>query len=218
MGIFDSFTGAAQKKQLGKAKAAADGYLTTGQTDATNYTNEGFGQAQGYLQPYAQGGQQADTMYKNALGVNGAPAQSQFMSQYQSADPFRQWNEDQAQRSLMRQMQAQGWGQSGVAALASARGSMERGSQDYQNYMNRLGQYAGQGAQIAGQQSGLAAGRGNALSNIAGGFAQQRAGNEINYGNAMAASEGVLMNNLLGLGGLATKAFGLGGTNKLGGK
>jgi hypothetical protein len=65
--------------------------------------------------------------------------------------------------------------------------------------------------------AGLASGEGNALGNIYGGFAQQRAGNDINYGNAMAANANTLWNNLSGLGGLALKASGMGGFAPSGG-
>lgn len=219
MSLWGSFTGSDARRQLEQSKAQADNALAQGKTQAEGAYGTGYNNAQGYLQPYAAGGQRAQDMYWNALGVNGADAQKNFMTNYSSGDPFRAWNDDNTAKMIARQSAARGWGGgAGMTQLALARAGMERGSQDYENYMNRLGQQAGQGAQFAGQQSSLASGYGNNLAGLYYGNAQQQAGNAINFGNAMAQNSGVFANNLLGLAGTAVRAFapGAGGATAFG--
>lgn len=208
MSLWGSFTGSDARRQLEQSKAQADNALAAGKTQAEGAYGTGYNNAQGYLQPYAAGGQRAQDMYWNALGVNGADAQKNFMSNYSSGDPFRAWNDDNTAKMIARQSAARGWGGgAGMTQLALARAGMERGSQDYENYMNRLGQQAGQGAQFAGQQSSLASGYGNNLAGLYYGNAQQQAGNAINYGNAMAQNSNVFANNMLGLGSMVASAM-----------
>lgn len=230
MSLWGSFTGSDARRQLERSKAQADNALAQGKTDALGAYNtsntaaqgaltSGYNSAQGYLQPYAAGGQRAQDMYWNALGVNGAGAQKSFMSNYSSGDPFRAWNDDNTAKMIARQSAARGWGGgAGMTQLALARAGMERGSQDYESYMNRLGQQAGQGAQFSGQQSSLASGYGqgmaglnsqygNNVANLYYGNAQQQAGNAINFGNAMAQNSNVFANNMLGLGSVVASAM-----------
>ena len=89
-----------------------------------------------------------------------------------------------------------------------ARANLERGSQDFNNYWNRLSGYGQQGFNAAQGMAGLASGEGNALGNIYGGFAQQRAGNAIQYGNAMAGANNLFAQNYLNMLGTAAKAMG----------
>jgi hypothetical protein len=132
-------------------------------------------------------------------------------------------------------------GNSGVAALAAARANADRGSQDFENYMNRLQGLGQQGQQAAGQQAGYAFQNGQqmgqygynlgqGLAGVSGQQAQTAqntaqqlaqlstgqnnalAGNEINYGNAKAAASGIGVNNLLSFGGLGLQAMSLSGS------
>ncbi len=268
MGFFDSFLnpGAKQAKagyadatgMLKQGESQARGELTTGFNQADNYLSRigsgldaGYGQAgdaldtgqreaRGYLDPYTTAGSDANTMYRNALGMNGAAAQEGFGQNYAASDPFRAQNAGFATEQIMRAMNARGMSGSGAAAEAVARQNLMRGSEDYNNYLNRLsgvrdsgqsaatnmasmaGQFAGQRANLRtgladartrayGAQAENATNRGNALSNLSYGNAQQMAGQRIGLGNALAESKSAGVNNLLGLGGMALKATGWGG-------
>ncbi len=197
MGLFDDFFGKSQKRDLRSGKENADRYMQQGYDEAA-------GIGRNYLQPFIDRGNRAGDMYDNALGVNGRGAQQQFMTQYGSSDPFRQQNMDAANQSVRRTYNARGMDTSGNALLAAARASQERGSQDYNNYLNRLQGAQGQGAQMAGNL-------GNALMNMRYGYGNQQAGNEISYANALAQSRTAGIQNLMGLGGAALKAYAGGG-------
>ena len=134
-------------------------------------------------------------------------------------------------------MAAHGQLNSGNAYMAAARGSLERGSQDWNSYLDRLHGLGSEGAQIGQQAAGIRMNGANALS----GYAQQhgqnmgnsygqgaaydvqqghalggmdyqygmdRAGNRINYGNAQASNRSTGINNILGLLGAGANAYG----------
>lgn len=236
-----------------KGYTAARGNLASGY----NTANQAYGQARsdvnaGYrnalsalaggtnkavvaYQPYSETGQNANTMYSNALGLNGAAAQQTFQQDYQ-ADPFRDANADFANEALMRSLNARGLSGSGTAAAAVAQESLRRGSEDYNNYLNRLSGLQSQGQQTAGNIASLYANEGQQgaqygmqagsdLANIQGNRAATaynygvgqagldtdqaitKAGNRINLGNAQAASRGILGNNLMSLLGTAAQAY-----------
>lgn len=216
-------------KGIGAAYDQAGNALDTGESKAT-----------GYLDPYIQSGGRANALYGDALGLNGTGAQSAFGANYAASDPFRAQNANFATEALMKSLNARGMSGSGYAGEAIARQSLARGSEDYGNYLNRLigvrdsgqnaannaasiaGNFAQQRAGLAtdrlgsqnqmyGAQAQNATDRGNALSNLSYGNAQQMAGQRIGLGNALAESKSAGINNLLGLGGMALKATGWGG-------
>lgn len=211
--------------------------VNTGYRNALSSLASGTNQAAGAYQPYSETGQNANALYGNALGLNGQAAQQTFMQNYQ-ADPFRDANADFANEALMRTLNARGMSGSGAAAAAIAQESLRRGSEDYNNYLNRLSGLQSQGQQTAGSLANLYANQGqhgaqygmqagSDLANIQGnraatgynyGLGQAgldtdqaitNAGNRINLGNAQAASRGILGNNLMNLAGLAVKAYGM---------
>lgn len=266
MGFFGSFTGSDQRRDMNNAYAdstatvnkgydaargnLASGYGTANQAygQARSDVNSGYrnalsslasgtNNAAGAYQPYSETGQNANTLYSNALGLNGQAAQQTFQQNYQ-ADPFRDANADFANEALMRTLNARGLSGSGTAAAAVAQESLRRGSEDYNNYLNRLSGLQAQGQQTAGALSNLYANQGQQgaqygmqtgsdLANIQGNRAATgynygvgqagldtdqaitNAGNRINLGNAMAGSRGILGNNLMNLAGLAVKAYGM---------
>lgn len=207
MSFFGSFFGNDQRKDLSRAHEAATNALAGGYNDASRIGNDYYGRAMGQLAPWQESGRKASTLYDNALGVNGADAQQKFMEGYRS-DPFRAANEQTAMEALRRTYNARGMDTSGNALLASARASLERGSQDYNNYLSRLQGQAGQGANMAQYGAGLTSQYGNALAGMRYGYGQQQAGNEISYGNARAATENMGWQNLIGLAGAAGNAYG----------
>lgn len=209
MSILDEFTGKAQQGDISRAKGQADAALKTGyDTGQADYTG-----ASGRYDQYAQTGGNAMKMYADATGVNGQPAYSAVAGNFVTGDPFRQQNEDFANQQLMKTFNARGAAYGGNAMLAAARGSLERGSTDWNNWLNRLQGQSQQGFQATGAQAGIDVGKGDMAAN----YGTTQAGNDINYGNAMASSRSTLMNNLVGLGGVAIKGAtpGYGGTTPI---
>lgn len=211
MGIFDDFLGKSQKRDLRSGKDNADRYMQQGYDEAAGIGQDYYGKAQNYLQPFIDRGNRAGGMYDNALGLNGRGAQQQFMANYADNDPFRQQNMDAATQGIRRQYNARGMDTSGNALLAAARASQERGSTDYNNYLNRLQGAQGQGAQFAQTGAGMAGTFGNNLMGMRYGYGNQQAGNEISYANSMAQGRTAGIQNLMGLGGMALKAYAGGG-------
>ncbi len=263
MGFFGSFTGSDQRRDQrqgyaessdilakGYSKAQSNltsgyrtadrfygqarGDVTTGYNTAKNALSQGVGKAVAQYQPYADSGASANTLYGNALGLNGGAQQQQFMANYQ-ADPFRDSNAQFATNALMQSLNARGLSGSGTAAAAVAQENLRRGSEDYNNYLNRLqgvssqGQqaagniaslYANQGQQMAqygmqygsdlanitGQRAALASGYGDKSAALNSDLAATQAGNRINLANSLANSRGIFANNLIGLLGTASKA------------
>lgn len=206
-------------------------------TDARSYVEQ-------ILAPFIQSGTGAQALYDQALGLQGQPAAQSFYDTYAANDPFRQFNEDMANKAIERSFNAGGNLGSGRAALAASRANLERGSQDLNKYLDRLASQGAQGGQYASQVANVGANTGQALANIrtglgdrlgtleqnrgtamgelgyrygsdqgaiaanrgqanAGltyGLAQQRAGNQIGKGNAIANIQGQSANNLIGLG------------------
>lgn len=254
MGFFSALTGKAQKKDAEQGYAESTAMLNRGMTQAEGAINQGyagaatnFGQARNaltdaynkadsfyanapdYLTPYAETGNQANTMYGNALGLNGLDAQRAFGANYAASDPFRAQNAAMATDQLMKALNARGMSGSGYAAEAVARQNLARGSEDYQNYLTRLSglqsqgqqtanQRMGYGMQAAGNRANLASGygqqmagtygnqatmsanRGNALADLYYGNAQQNANMRTGLANARAQSRSTGLNNLLSLG------------------
>jgi len=265
MGFFDALTGAAQEKDINAGFLDSQRYLDTGRAEATgsiksgynaatkNYNNaiktlgtgrrnalssldSGLSSAEGAYQPYMDAGQSANTLYGNALGLNGLDAQKSFGANYAASDPFRDQNAQMATEQLMRSLNARGMSGSGYAAEAVARQNLARGSEDYQNYLTRLAGLQGQGLQTAGNiaqmrygtgqqragvqsdyaanvanvygnKAGASINRGNALADLSYGYGQQMANMRTGQANALAQNESTGWNNLMGLAGLGVQAY-----------
>ena len=205
--LFGSFTGANQKKYADQAFQQSSSALQGGYDQGRAQMEQYNTQAKGYLQPYAQQGGQANQRYGTYLGLNGADAQQGALAEYAGHDPFRQHNEDMATRAMSRRYNQMGMLDSGNSRYAMSRAMLDRGSQDYESYLNRL---AGMGQQGYGASSALASmdsGLGNSLGQMRMGLGQQQAGNAIQYANARSAADSILPNNLIKLGGLAMQAY-----------
>lgn len=198
MSFFDSFTGSSQRKDIRNGQAD----FNRSSRRAQDYTKTYAGNAANYLTPYHQQGQQANTMYGNALGVNGDVAQQGYWDNY-AADPQRQYDEDRSVDAVGRSMAARGMSRSGMAALAGARASQDVGRSYTQDRLNRLQGYGQQGYSAANQLANIELGTGNAL-----------AGYEIGIGkNNQAANMGLAstrnmgFNNLMSVAGLGVGGF-----------
>lgn len=204
--LLDQFTGAAASKAARRSEQEAAGYLNSGLATATGNMTGGYNSAMSRIQPYMQGGQGAYNLYNDFMGVNGRPAQSNAMTNYQSS-PYMSYLQQQGQRAVDRRANAGGGYYSGNALAEASRVNQGIASQDYNQYLAQLAQLGQQGQQMSQFGGNLDWQHGSALANLNYGNAQQLAGNAINRGNAEAQASGTLLNNLMGLGGLAVSAF-----------
>lgn len=212
MGFLSNLTGGSQKKALSEANANATRYLGLGYNEAKDALNTGYGKAFGYIDPFVQQGQADQTMYRNALGLNGSSGSATAMGAYGNArNPYAAYQQDQTTNALMRSYNARGMGMGGTAAMAAARANNEQGYGDYTNWLARLQGLGQQGYGAATTAAGLAQGHGQGLADLGWGYNNALAGNAINYGNARAqmatASANGIMNGLGGLLGTAVSGF-----------
>jgi hypothetical protein len=197
MSFFSAFTGSAQRRDLRKANTQANRALDQGYQQSQGY----YGNALNTLQPFADSGRQASTAYNDFLGLNGAEAR-QSRQDMLTSDPLFQGGLAADSNAMLRYMNARGQGAGGAAALAGQRVLQ----QNYGNWMDRYRDQGAQGFQAAGAQAGIQTQQGD----NAYGYGATKAGNQINYGNAMASARGIGVNNLLGAVGA-----GIGGYNAL---
>lgn len=193
---------------LTEAEARAAGLLNQGADRAsgaiTDYYGRAIGNVEDYynrteslLNPSIQRGNKLGDLYATALGADGSGDQQAFYSEYAANDPFRAFRDEQANRQIQQQFNAQGQSGSGRFATAVGRASLERGSQDLNTYLDRLSQAGQQGqnasSQLAsissntgGMLAGLNTGQGDKLSNIQLGLGSNLATNAGNFGNTRA--------------------------------
>lgn len=198
MSIFSNFDGSASRRNIRSGRnAGREIYSQQGQTYGQQYAS-----AQGRLEPFAQTGQRANTLYGNALGINGRDAQTQFYSDWQN-DPGHDFNVNRSTQAVERRLNASGYGGSGMAALASARAAQEMEQDQYRYRMGQLQGLQGQGAQIGNSLASLDTGYANQMGNLT----NQRANNATQAASALASTQSMGMQNALGLGSLALGAF-----------
>lgn len=209
MSFWDDFTGKSQQQDLRKANRTSEAALA-----------EGYGQAQGYYDkaydaysPLASAGSgmlkrgQADTdVYRHAIGLGTADQRTAAQDRY-FTDPALERALQPEFNAMQRYLNARGAGGGGKAQLASARVANE-GYQGWLDRVSGVGQNAmangiGSTATAATGRAGVRSGQGDA----AWGYGATKAGNAINYGNAMAQTRGILSNNLMNLAGTAAKAY-----------
>lgn len=188
MSFFGSLFGSDQRKDLRRANKQATAAIDQGLQEGVS----AYEQGRARLDPYAQTGGQANAMYAAALGLQGPEAQRNFMDSYLE-DP----TQELSHRAVARQMAARGLTDSGASRLAAARVWQE----GYGNHLNRLSGVSQQGQQAAGQQGQFDAG----IGDMRFGTGQLRANQAIGFGNAMAESRNIGLNNLLSIAGTAAR-------------
>lgn len=195
MGFFN-FTGGAQRGDLKSATRKANRTLKAGYTEARDITKT-------YLDPYATAGRKGFDLYGDAIGIGGPEGYARAFETFQ-ADPFMAYADRDTERRLgdvFQSYNAQGLGNSGVNRLAVGRLNEELAGGRVADFRNRLANFGDVGRQTATHVS-------DRLGDLRYGYAQQRAGNQINLGNAIAASRSTGINNLFKLGSLGVKAAG----------
>ena len=183
-GMEDALARALAALQGGATTARGD--LETGAGRAEGAINDALARTNQVLDPYLQAGGKAQGLYDTALGVNGTDAAGDFYQQYADNDPFRQFNEDMANRGIQRAANASGQFGSGRTATAMSRASLERGSADLNRYLDRLKEQAGMGTQVAGQLAGYSNQAGTNVANLRNGLGQNLANVATGLGTASA--------------------------------
>ena len=207
MSFFNDFFGKTQQKDLRRSNDEATGALKIGYDEGTGQYRQYADKASGFYDPYAASGRRGQQTYEDSLGLNGEAGGQNALAQYKAgANPSLQYEQDRSQQAIERSANARGGLNTGYTALAAARARQGLGYQDYQGWQNKLMGLGQQGFQASGQQAAIAQQTGQYMGDARAGYGQQIAGNAINYGNAMAATRNIGINNLLGVAGVAAKA------------
>jgi hypothetical protein len=217
MSFFDSFFGNSQRRDIKNAYRDSQGMLRDGYDQGRQDIGDYYGKGMGMLQPFMEGGQKANALYLDYLGANGPDAQRAAFASFQN-DPGFQQQMQAGIGALDNSATARGGLYSGAAMKGIANFGQQFQRQAFNDRMGMLGGAAQQGQQAGMAGAGLASQTGGQLGNMAFGFGQQNAANRINYGNAMAGSRNIGLNNLMGVAGLGLKAFGFGGFGMPGAK
>jgi len=207
MSFWGDFWGKTQARDISNANEQAKGYLQGGYDEATGQARGYHDKAQSYLDPYAQSGRRAQSAYDDTLGLNGAEGGRNALTMYQNArNPYLDYEQNRAQRGIEASANARGGLGGGYTALAAARARQGLGYQDFNGWQSRLEGAAGRGAQIAGAQANMTDNFGRWIGDARLGLGQQYASNAINFGNALASTRNIGVNNLIGVIGAAGKA------------
>ena len=162
-----------------------------------------YGQAQNYLNPYQEQGQQAYGNLNEAMQQLMNPTQlyDQFMNDYQMSDAAR-FNQGRAEQSGLNALSSMGLLGSTPGIQAIQAGTSQIGAQDEQQYLQRMIDQYLQGANLAQGIYGTGAQAGNQLSqnasNMGSNSAQAAFGRQNAPGEMMA---GLLKSGLGALGG-----------------
>ena len=205
--LIGTFTGSSAKKYADEAYQRSSQALQGAYDQGSGFVKDYYQEGRRDLDPYAQQGVKASGLLGRYLGLDGADAQRQQMQQYAGGDPFRQFNEDNGLKALMRNWNGRGMMDSGNARLAMSRAQLERGSQDYNSYIQQLMGMNQSGMGAANQLAQMAQQTGGMLGQMRTGLGQSQAQNAIQYGNAKAAADNMLWNNILKVGSIAASAM-----------
>jgi hypothetical protein len=214
LGLWDSFMGKDQQKDLSAANELSQQRIVGGLTDYTNTSKEYLDKSLGFLQPGIESGNRTLSLLGDILGLNGRDAQSRYFTDFQT-DPGFMASQDAGIKAADRSAAARGLVRSG----GQQRSLFDFGQQNMAGqYQNRIGSLfgllpAGMGA--ANTAAGLTSQTGTGIADAQFGTGQLLANQATNYGNAMAQSRGTGINNILGFGNMFANI--LGGLNGGGG-
>lgn len=195
MGFFGSFTGSDQRQDINAANKKANAALDSGYK-----TSQGFyDQAAGSFDPFVSSGVAGQKMYGDLLGLNGGDARSSAQDIITS-DPLWSGKLGEDTNAVLKNLNARGMGASGAAALAGQRVL----AQNYGQVLDRYQDMGRTGLSATGQQAGVRTAQGDAAY----GFGATKANQALQYGNAMAQTRNMGINNVLGALGTGAKIVG----------
>lgn len=153
----------AQQKYQEYAQKGVDytqGQGQQGRSDLEQYYKEG----QGYIDPYQKAGKNALDFYMGGLGLNPNIDQNSVYEAFQKT-PGYQAALDEGRKGIERRAAATGHSQGGAVQKELMRYGQDYASQKYGDFMNRVGQMAGMGADMSRTATGNANQMGSNLSN-----------------------------------------------------
>lgn len=220
MGWLDGFTGRAAKRDLEGAYIENERRTSQAYSDANSHVDDAYAEAQGYYDPFVEGGVKGQKLYEDSIGVHGDDGYARAYDTYKS-DPFLKDANENTQlaiRDTFRRYNAEGLGDSGVNRLATGRVAGEFARRDIDNFRNHLMRTGQTGYNASAAKANQARVYGDTKSNLALGRASTQNAARTGIANAVAQSRAVPWNNLMQVGGLAMKAVtpGIGGVSPAG--
>ncbi len=202
--MVDAFTGAGAQRRLDQARTDINANTGNQVSSATQYGN----QARADLAPYSEGGRRGFNLYADTTGANGAEAMQRAQSLWLN-NPLLQNQRALDVKRNGAMANARGWYGTPMNLAADNRSLLQGYQERFQEPARQLGlqgQQAdttrgGYGMQTAGLINQAYGGATNALANV-----------DIES----AKNANTPFQNLLGIGGVAARAFGYGGSNKIG--
>jgi hypothetical protein len=161
MGFFSSLTGGDVGSNTLKALKTNTGLLNTFDTTGNNIIDTGENKSADALnagiagyQPWLDSGKSANTMYGNALGLNGSDGNAAATDAFHTS-PGYDFAVDQGTQAALRGASAAGMLNSGNTLTALTQFGQGTADQEYNSWLDRLNGVSGQGMQAAqGQQAG----------------------------------------------------------------
>lgn len=207
MGFFDDFMGKSQKRDIEQGGQQQRAAISQGYNDASGIYGDYLGRGLGYLDSTIQGGQGANKLLYDALGINGPDAQKSYYASFQS-DPGFQATMDAGLKGVQGSAAARG----GLLSGSALKGLHEFGQRamqgQFQNRLAQLGQVGQQGNQFSLAAAGMNTQAGQDLSNLRYGYGQQLGNSFMSEANARAGTRGMGLNNLLAVANTAAKFMG----------
>lgn len=148
----------------------------------------GYGNAQGYFAPLAQGANSGYAAYGDATGANGADGMARARALF-TASPGYQEGLDRGLDGLDRRAASRGMLGSGNTQIDTLKYANDYATTKYGDFVNNLSPYLGTATGIAGQQAGLSAGLSQELNTSLGNQGSLGFEKEIGIGNAIAGFE-----------------------------
>ena len=211
-GFWNNFTGQTQADDIRKGTEAANGYLKQGNEQAEALRTQGYNKAITYYDPRIKAGQDAENVYRTAVGLNGRDQQADYYKNFQF-DPGLEAQLNAGIRATDRSAASRGMLRSGQNLNAIADTGRQWANKAYNDRLNQYGQMFTRGDQASNLAAATTSDHYNALGDMRSGMYQQFAGNTINQQNAIANTRNVGLQNTLNILGTAAKFFGGGGNN-----
>lgn len=213
MGLWDAFMGKSQREDISQANDLAQQRIVGGLTDYTNTSKEYLGKSLEFLQPGVESGNQTLKLLGDILGLNGQGAQASYFNSFQN-DPGFMASQNAGIEAADRSAAARGLSRSG----GQQRSLFDFGQRNMQSaFDSRVGSLfnlLGHGQNAAGTSAALTHNTGTGIADAQFGTGQLLANNATNFGNAMAQSRSIPINNILGL--FQAAAGAVGGAAKMG--
>jgi hypothetical protein len=210
MGLWDSFTGKKQQQDLSQANALAQQRITGGLADYTNTSKDYLDKSLAFLQPGVESGNQTLKLLGDILGINGREAQSSYFSNFQN-DPGFNATLDAGVQAADRSAAARGLSRSGGQQRSLFDFGQRLQNDFFNQRTNNLFGLMGVGQNAANTSAALTSNTGQGIADAQFGTGQLLANQATNYGNAMAQSRSIPINNILGFGNMFASILGGGG-------